>query len=169
MGSRAIKPKRSSRAREQSAASSFNGEPKERTLAADLAEDRAPEVALEQTRQVEAQYDLTASDLRGLHDGCSASGAGRGCVQFVVEARESHIELSIEDAVGATVGARIKRDLDNNGDWDGEWQRICQSTGLPIPVPPGARIQVLIDPDGCAGRSNPTTGIVTARFFRTLR
>ena len=119
------------------------------------------------TRTETWQYDLTSSDLEGLNDECSPSDTSTtGCVQFLVQADERYLDIILNDNLSSSVGAWIKQDTDNDGNWNGGWKNVCDYTKAPVRVTPGARIQILIDPDLCAGGSSPTTGDITARFFR---
>ena len=119
------------------------------------------------TRTEQDEYDVTSSDLSAVGEQCPAEETTRsGCVQFVLGASESYIDVFIVDELGNHVGAYIRQDIDRDGDWDGPWKQFCDSTSSPVKVHPGARISIWLDSRLCDGNSSPTTGTITARMYK---
>ena len=122
------------------------------------------------TRKDKAAYDFRARDVGNLAEQCSATDtSATGCEQFRLAPGERFVDIVISDQGLRTVGAFIRQDFDNDPYWDGPWFPFCDSTDEPIELQPGARVQVLIDPQGCGGDSDPTFGTIHARFFEVAR
>lgn len=119
---------------------------------------RAPIVS----RSVTHSYNAAAID--GYGDECV--GGNLGCVEFTARAGERFVWIGIDDSSGRVVRAWVKRDLDADGSIDGEWAPLCGRLEEPLPVVPGAIVQVVLQRGKCGSLdSAPTTGDVTATFF----
>lgn len=89
-------------------------------------------------------------------------------VTFRTRAAERFVEVTIEDATGATVPGRVTQDADGDGENEVE-AKVCGATDGPVEIRPGVPVTVWMETGTCNGGTEAgtwTQGTMTATFFR---